>query len=183
MTAVALVTDRDKKTASSIPPPLVPRQCRHRQAGRSLLPFVSVTSASCTSTRVNEMEGGVRPNSALHPAASSRTRQRRSGHVLCSRYPRSSPGSWSPTKKKQALTASSPIVGLARIDLAQSLAMHVTSRSRQCHLMVRCELGHGRGSVCQSWMRPDHLTISPSSDRSRRRICHGLLPFAISSSP
>lgn len=104
----------------------------------------------------------MRPNSALHPAASSRTRQRRSGHVLCSRYPRSSPGSWPPTKKKQALTASSPIVGLARIDLAQSLAMHVTSRSRQCHLMVRCELGHGRGSVCQSWMRPDHLTISPS---------------------
>jgi hypothetical protein len=34
-------------------------------------------------------------------------------------------------KEKQALTASSPIVGLARIDLAQSLAMHVTSSSRQ----------------------------------------------------
>lgn len=132
VTAVALVTDRDKSQHRPYHP-FVPRQCRQ---DRPAVPCCDLFRSHLPAARrrvSTRWEGGVRPNSALHPAASRRTRRRRSGHHVLSRYPRPSPGSWSPTKKKQALTASSPIVGLARIDLAQSLAMHVTSRSRQCH--------------------------------------------------
>lgn len=81
VTAVVLVTDRDKRQHRQY----VPRRCRHRQAGRSLLPFVSVTSASCTSTRVNEMGG----RGASQFCLASRSKQTHSTTPI--RSPRSLP--------------------------------------------------------------------------------------------
>lgn len=161
VTAVALVTDRDKKTASSIPP--ARPTTVSTQTGR---PFpAAICFGHICQLHVDACQRDGRRGASQFCLA-SRSKQTHSTAPIRSRplLPISPVQSRVLVTNKEKTSLDGFIshrrAGPHRLGAVLGDARPVKVETMS--LVVRCELGHGRGSVCQSWMRPDHLTISPS---------------------